>query len=476
MSVRRSLAWTYIAQAICFAISFGSTVVIARLVSPRDFGIFAMAGAATTIINVLMQFGLAKYIMRAESIDREFLRPVFTVNVLMTLLYVFSILLSAVASERLFGSVEVGQFLKIFAIFPLLAMFEFIPAALSAREMRFGLAAAMAVLRAAVMASTTIFFALQGYGFMSFAWAQVLSWLATTICYNLAIWRPDVWKPSFTGIRSILQFGGQMIGISGISQLSTRGGEMALGSLLGLTNLGLYNRASSLPTQVYGSVYGAGSNVLFSRLSQELREHGSFHETYVRFMRLILGLLWPMMFGLAVLASPVIHILYGAKWQAATVPLALLTISLGVTVAIGMSAEVFILRHQTQRQFKLEGIRAAVGLVLFCAGATISLAAAAAAKVVEAAFAFALYRKPMTELVGGPTHALGGIYREALLVTLTAIAPAVLLMISARWSPETPPLYLAAAILAGVLAWAILLVKLRHPIYLECERLLRSRL
>jgi hypothetical protein len=55
MSVRRSLAWTYIAQIICFAISFGSTVIIARLVSPRDFGIFAMAGAATTIINLLMQ-------------------------------------------------------------------------------------------------------------------------------------------------------------------------------------------------------------------------------------------------------------------------------------------------------------------------------------------------------------------------------------------------------------------------------------
>jgi O-antigen/teichoic acid export membrane protein len=168
MSVRRSLAWTYIAQIICFAIAFGSTVIIARLVSPRDFGIFAMAGAATTIINLLMQFGLAKYIMRASQVDRNLLRTVFTVNVLMTLLYVSSVLVGALASNAIFDSREVGQFLLVFAIFPIIAMFEFVPAALAAREMRFGLAAAMAVLRAIVMASTTIILALRGFGFLSF--------------------------------------------------------------------------------------------------------------------------------------------------------------------------------------------------------------------------------------------------------------------------------------------------------------------
>lgn len=55
MSVRRSLAWTYLAQALNFFVTFGSTVVVARLVSPRDFGIYAMATAVTTIINVFMQ-------------------------------------------------------------------------------------------------------------------------------------------------------------------------------------------------------------------------------------------------------------------------------------------------------------------------------------------------------------------------------------------------------------------------------------
>jgi hypothetical protein len=249
---------------------------------------------------------------------------------------------------------------------------------------------------------------------------------------------------------------------------------MALGSFLGLANLGLYNRASSLPTQIYGSIYGAGSNVLFSRLAMELRETGTFHETYLRFIRLMLGLLWPLMCGLSpLLAGPVIHTLHGAKWQAAAGPLALLTLSFAITAAIGMSAEVFILRHRTQQQLRLESIRALVGFLFFCGGSAISLTLAAGAKMAEASIAFLLYRKPMIELVGGPAGALRRIYFEVLMLTAIAVLPTFVLMMWFRWAATTSLASIAIAVLLGVICWAILLVKLDHPLYRESARLLR---
>ena len=195
---------------------------------------------------------------------------------------------------------------------------------------------------------------------------------------------------------------------------------------------------------------------------------------YLRFMRLILGALWPILFGLAALSSPVIYLLYGAKWLAAATPLALLSVSYGITLAIGMSAEVFILRHRTQQQFRIESVRALLGFLLFCGGAAISLTFAAAAKVAEAVIAFLLYRKPMIELVGGPDGALRRIYLEAIMVAAAAVLPAILLMIWSNWSPSTPILHLALAVLAGILCWATLLIRLRHPLYLECAHLLQA--
>jgi O-antigen/teichoic acid export membrane protein len=473
MSVRRSLAWTYLAQALNFVLTFGSTVIVARLVNPRDFGIFAMASAVSTVINVLMQFGLAKYLMRETELSRDLLRSVFTVNVIMTALYVSMLLVGASAAGSLFGSAEVGQFLLIFALFPLFAMMEFIPAALCSRNMRFGVIAALSVVRAVVMAAATVMFALKGFAYMSFAWAQVLAWVATAICYNVIVWRPDVWRLRVKGIRSIVQFGAQMIGISGVSQLSTRAGEMALGSMLGLNSLGLYTRASGLPTTLMATIYGAGSNVIFSRLSQDLRDTGEFHQTYLRFMRLMLGILWPMMLGLAILAQPVIFILYGAKWQAAATPLTFLTVASALTVAIGMTSEIFVLRRETQRQVKLESVRSTVGFILFVGAALISLPMAAAAKIAESVIAILLYRKPMARMVGGSPGELRNVYLEGLLLSAAAVLPSFLLMCWTRASEHTPVLAIIACVVIGGILWAWLLLRQRHPIADEVSRLLR---
>jgi O-antigen/teichoic acid export membrane protein len=475
MSVRRSLAWTYFAQALNFVVTFGSTVIVARLVSPRDFGIFAMANAVSTIINVLMQFGLAKYLMREADLSRDILRSVFTVNVIMTALYVSMVLIGALTAGTLFASAEVGRFLLVFALFPLFAMMEFIPAALCSRNMRFGVIAALSVVRAVVMASATVLLALNGFAYMSFAWAQVLAWVATAICYNVIVWRPDVWRLRMTGIRSILQFGAQMIGISGVSQLSMRAGEMALGSILGLNPLGLYTRASSLPTTLTATIYAAGSNVIFSRLSQDLRETGQFHQTYVRFMRLMLGILWPMMFGLAVLAQPAIVILYGAKWQTAATPLSLVTVASALTVAIGMTSEIFVLRRETPRQVMLESVRSTAGFILFVGGALISLPMAAAAKIAESILAIVLYRKPMAQMVGGPPGELRQVYVEGLLLSAAAVLPSFLLMCWTRFSAQTPLSSIIASVALGGLSWAILLFRRSHPIADEAFRLLNRK-
>lgn len=475
MSVRRSLAWTYSAQGLSFLISFSSTIVVARLVTPRDFGIFAMAGAVAIVINVLMQFGLAKYITREAEIGLEKLRAVFTVNVFMSLLYCGSLLIGALVARHMIGSDEVADFLLVFAIFPLFAMMEFIPAALSARDMKFGLIAVATVTRAVVVAGTTVALALLGYAYMSFAWAQVVTSLATALIFNVAVWRPEVWRLRFRGLRSIAQFGAQMIGISGINQFNVRGGEMALGSLLGLTSLGFYSRASSLPQTIYQNVLGPGSNVIFSKLAADLRETGAIHDTYVRFMRLLLALMWPMLLGIAVLAQPVIFVLYGSQWQEAAVPLALLAIATAATAALGLTGEVFILRGETGRQIRIEAIRAALGISIFIGGAMISLTMAAAARIAEALLAFLLYRRSLLRLVGGPRGPLRMIYLEAVLAAGLAIAPSFALMVWWSWSPNTPIAQIALAVLLGIAAWALFLVWRRHPLYLEVVNLLKVR-
>ena len=139
-----------------------------------------------------------------------------------------------------------------------------------------------------------------------------------------------------------------------------------------------------------------------------------------------------------------------------------------------MTSEVFILRHETPRQVRIEGLRAIVGFALFAAGATIGLVWAAAAKLVEAVFAFVLYRRPMARLIGGDQKdPIGGAYWESLGLTLAAVAPALLLMLWTHWSPQTPIALVASSILLGGIFWVTALIIRAHPIYLEARRLLQ---
>jgi O-antigen/teichoic acid export membrane protein len=181
-----------------------------------------------------------------------------------------------------------------------------------------------------------------------------------------------------------------------------------------------------------------------------------------------------MMFGLAILAQPVIHLLYGPKWQATANLLSLLTCASAILVAVGMSNEVFILRRETKRQLKIESLRSILGIGLFVCGAMISLTMAAAAKVAEALIAFVLYYKPMVRLVGAPGGALPRVYVESAIVTLPAILPALALMLYTDWSPKTPVLLGIGAILAGIVGWSLTLLWRNHPIAAEVLRFIRT--
>ena len=467
------MAWSYTAQALNFFIAFGSSLVVARLVTLREFGIFAMAGAITSILAILFSVGLATYIVREEQIDTPKLRSVFTVNVLLTSLLATAFFSAGLAATHVFDSPDVGQFLRLYSIVPLISMFEFVPQALLSRDMRFKAVSLLSLLRTASLYGTIILLAANGFGHMSFAWGMVASAAASTIVCQFLLWKPSVWLPRLEGFRAILKFGLQMISITGFSQFSTRASEMVLGSGLGLATLGLYARASSLSSQLYQNIYGGATAVVFAKLSADLREKGNFHDVYLRALRLLLAVTWPMLGGLAVLSAPAIYHLYGAQWLGASLPLTLLLIAYAIALGFAMEREVFVLRGETSRQVKIEAARATVGFALFSAGTLIGVAAAAAARIVETLLAYLLYRPHMDRLVGTTRGELDRIYWEGLLLSLAAVLPSFALMLWYGWSPRTPLPLVAGAVLLGVFGWAGLVFLRRHVLLEELQRALR---
>lgn len=470
MSIRKSLAWSYGSQAITFVVSFSGSVIVARLLTPREVGIYALATATAAVLAIFMTFSIHAYLVREETVDRALLRSVFTVNAALNVALSAVLFGMSVIETYYLGQADVGTVLALTSIAPLIAIFEFIPTALSMREMRYGLISAVNVLRVVLASGVTVVLAMRGYGAVSMAIGPLVAGVVCASTYTVTRWRDTVFTPSFARFGPIIVFGAQMISISGVAQLANRGSDIILGRIIGLSGLGLYSRASSIQALIFSNVYGAATGVIFSQMSRELRENGSLHKIFITSIRNIIGIMWPLVIGLAILSKPVIFILYGPRWIGAAMPLSLLMLSLFVALGFGMNWELFVLRKETARQARFELYRAIIGTSVFTLGCLYGIVWAAAARVLESVIGYILYRPHMDRLAGTRPGELERVYGEALALMAVAVAPSLLLMLWARWSPNTPLWQIGISIVLGGLAWITLLRARHHPLIDEVQQ------
>ncbi|WP_428374965.1 oligosaccharide flippase family protein [Lichenicoccus sp.] len=474
MTLRKALAWSVSGQFSAAAITFGGSVVVARLLSPRDLGVYAVAAAIITVINTTAAFGVSTYVIRAKELLPTTLSSAFTLNGILASAVALLIFGVSVAQRDLFRADAIARVLAPLALVPLIAIFEFRPSVMLQRDMNFRMLGLISGGKALCANVFVIALALDGFSYMSLAYGSLASSLFSAAAACLVGRRHIGFALSLAEARQMTGFGIKMMSVGGINTLAARLSDIILGNLLGLAALGLYSRASNLSSQIFDNVYGAITRVLFVQLSAEYRGRGVLRDVFLRGFEMITALIWPMQIGLAVLAGPAISILYGQKWLSAALPLSLLMCAQFVVVCFGMNWELFVLRNETSRMARFELARAVVGVGAFSIGCLVSISCAAVGRVAESLFGLALFLPHMTRIAGTEPGELTRIYLRSAALTCVAVAPSVLLMIESGWSPRTPPLAIAGTILLGIALWASLLWVQDHPVLAEIKLLARK--
>ncbi len=471
-SVRRSLAWMSFAQGANFVLQFGTSVVLARLLTPYEMGIFGVAFAIVGLLSILRQTGLNSYLVRAPDLTPALRASLFTINAAISVLIATAIAGMAVLGGALLDEPEVRRLLGLMVLLPLIGIFDFIPSAMLERIGNFRATALMLTLRSALAQVLMLYFAYTGHSSMSLAYGQLTSAVVGMIGINLVGRAHVTLRLGLTGWRDITRYGLHMIAVSGVTLVATRLAELAMARMLGIGALGLYTRATGLYGMLWDNVHLVIARVVFVDLAEKRRQGLSLRDSYLRTMDMTTAVLWPAFAGLAVIAGPVISTLYGATWAEAAPALSLLCLAAIILVSITMTWEVFVVTEQTGRQARIETVRAGAGLVFFVTGCLWSIAGAAAGRVAEAVFAVAVYRSHLARLTDTRFADLAPIYARSALLTLAAIAPAAAVMAANGFAPSTTLLHVAPAALAGVALWAAALAWLGHPLAIEARRLL----
>ncbi len=470
MSVRHNLRWMGVSQATFFALQFGGSVLLARMLTPREMGIYALALSISGLIGLIQSLGLNELVVSERELTPSLLSSIVTVNAVLGALISTGVLTLAYAGSAFLAEPGVRKVLIVTAFLPLFGAIEFPVSALLQREARFREIAQSNMGRQTVSTVVAVLLAFRGFSYMSMAYGNIVGAIVGIIylyCVARLQYRPRL---SLSDWRRIARFGFDMIAISGVSALVTRASELIMGRLLGLSTLGIYGRASFLNNLLWDNVHLVVGRVMMPNFSEHCRAGRSLQQPYLNATAIITGVLWPAFLGLAVLSGPLVYTIYGARWIAAALPLSLLSVSAIPLVAITMTWELFIAHGETGRQAKLEFIRSGVALILFAGGCTISMAAAASARVIQSIFTFGFYGPHVRRMTKTHINDFMPVYTASALLTVAGVSPSAVLMFLYHGSPATPFGLVVLSVVIGVSLWTIVALRIDHPLNVELRR------
>lgn len=320
LSVRKSLFYSFAQQYTTFVFGFAAIVIVSRLLTPKEIGIFSVAVGLTALANLLRTFGISDYLVQEKTLTEQAVRTCFTIN----LIFAWSLAVVLFGGSWLvgefFNDAGVGRVLRVISGSFVLVPFGITAMALLRRDMAFSVLYKINTSASVTGSVATVALAYLGYSYMSMAWASLASMMVMVL--GCAIWGLEYRARglSLAGWRQILPFGAKMTLSDIATQLGQQSASLVIGKMLGLVDVGLYSRGYGPVNMFREKVVAAISAVAYPAFAAEHRETQAAPQLFLKSLVYLTGISWPFFLFASLMAFPLIRIMFGDQWDAA-VPL-----------------------------------------------------------------------------------------------------------------------------------------------------------
>jgi len=323
-SVRGGAA-TVLGQGVGIALQLGTTFILARLLSPTDYGLQSMVLTLTAFFSLFKDAGLSVATVQRETLTHEQISTLFWIN-----LGLGAFLTIAVAASSRFLAVFYREPRLLWVTVASASIFLFHSLsvqhkALLDRSMQFGTSVKIDILSAAVGSVIAIGMAALGYGY----WSLICQNISLPIVGTVATWVAMPWlpgRPRWTAeLRSMIRFGGTVTLNSLVVYAAYNAEKIHLGRFWGAASLGFYSRAYQLATLPVQQLIGAVHMVAFSVLSRMQGDAQRLQRAYLKSLSIIVSLTVPVVIGTALFSDEVVLITLGQKWNGVAPVLRLLS-------------------------------------------------------------------------------------------------------------------------------------------------------
>jgi len=364
----RGSAITMLGQAARFIIQTGSTVVLARLLIPEDYGLVAMVTAVTGFIMIFKDLGLSTATVQKAQINHQQISTLFWINVAMSTIAMLVTAGLAPAIAWFYNEprlIWIGLALSTSFLFVGLSVQH---QALLRRQMRFGAVVTRDIASMLVGVVLAILLAWFGAAY----WAIVAMQVGTAVSGTIMLWLACKWRPCLpvrgAGVRSMLHFGLHITGFQMVNYFARNADKILLGRFHGSYVTGLYSRAYSLFMLPISQIRGPLIAVAIPALSHIQNEPARYARYYYKLASFLAFVTMPLAGFLFVCSESIIRLLLGEKWMDADVVFKILAVAAFIQAVENTRALTLISLGLSKKYLKVGIFTSAVFVLAFAVG------------------------------------------------------------------------------------------------------------
>jgi O-antigen/teichoic acid export membrane protein len=326
--VRRAVLWRSGSQILTQIVQWGATFLVIRILSPADYGLFAMTQVVLVFLNMLNGYGLASGLVREPHVGRREIRQLFGMLILLNGALGLAQLALAPWAAAYYGHPQVATMLRVQALLYLTTPFVALPYALLARAMDFRGQATANIAAAFASASAALGGALAGLG----VWTLVLAPLVLFAVRAVLLTRAAgslVWPTfDFRGAGRLARYGGVMAAGQIFWFFQSQVDVFIAGARFGAHTLGLYTTALLLAQIFVSKVVPPLNDVAFSAYARLQHDPQALAAAFLKGVRVVMTAAMPFYLGLAVTAEPLVLGVLGTKWAEAAPLVAVIALAM----------------------------------------------------------------------------------------------------------------------------------------------------
>lgn len=308
-------AWQGVTKLFVQGVTWGSTIIVARILMPEDYGLLAVSGVFTGLLAMLVEMGLSYGLIQQKEVTREQEDGVFYISLSAGILLYGLLFAAAPAIARFYDMAELSPILRVAGLGLVIGSLRGVPLAIAMRRMDFRYRSLTEMATNLTSAIAVITLAVHGFGVWSLVYSYLLAHTLESLIYLRLFKRMPSPRFTWSVVSGLFAYGGKITANNLLYFVYSRADVVIIGKLLGEKLLGYYSMAfqlATIPLDKIGSIFNQVTFPSMSRLQDDPEES---RRLFLDLHRHLLIIAWPIHVGLALVADDLIVLLLTEKWR-----------------------------------------------------------------------------------------------------------------------------------------------------------------